>query len=60
MSGFQLVALRSDLRLFLTLLARAAEREADFWRKGWVVNTIENTHVYSVLAIKATVSITAF
>jgi hypothetical protein len=30
------------------------------WRKGCPVNSIENTHVYSVLAIKATVSTTAF
>jgi hypothetical protein len=28
--------------------------------KGCPVNTIENTHIYSVLAIKATVSTTAF
>ena len=31
-----------------------------FWRKGCPVNTIENPHVYLMLAAKATVSTTAF
>ena len=30
------------------------------WRKGCPVNTIENAHIYLVLAAKATVSTTAF
>ena len=30
------------------------------WRKGCPVNTIENAHIYLVLATKATVSTTAF
>jgi site-specific DNA recombinase len=30
------------------------------WRKGCPVNTIENTHIYLMLATKATVSTTAF